>query len=406
MRDNAWRPTHPAPRTLSRTLVLIGLAGCTVAALSACGDAETSTEHRTSGAAAPDRAASPAPSDIAEQAGAEGVIDEVSITYVDDSGDEREAPPDDPNGWVARIDLMYEIRRLPPNHASELVAEFTADYAEPSTGPAMEIWLRPAADAEVAAQAFPLPADSVDPVADAYLMAETPGVMRSVFDGDTADVRVRESDDLAKVGDVAAAHGVALERVQTADGGLSLDIADVPARPEHVEPEKWPEDPDAPDCSPDDLWLEIAGHDAATGHRAMILGATNVGDRPCAFEGYPELGFRTLDGRDLDVTVTQGRSFMGNDPGPRRIVLPAGARAFAVAGWDAMSTAEYPEGSGNWPDITAEVLLAAESGAPMQELPLTSFTRTPASMHAISTLDIVDGGELAVTAWVPEGTAL
>lgn len=399
----------------ARPSMLLILVTWVVASLAACGTASvagsttpstTTTDHRDG--------AGPTPEDMVEHARTLPGVDDVGLVYVDPDGAEHDAAPDtaDRADWTARITIGHDLRRGEA-WATETVASLTRDWpASPPSSPNLEIWLAPAAGAEVSALAYPEAPNGRDLVSDAYLMAATPGVVRAVFGGQTTDVLVRDASDLAKVADVAAAVGMDVEVVRTADGSSSLEVASVPPRPRLVVPERWPEDPAAPGCSPDDLLLSIAGHDAATGHRAMLVAGTNVSDTPCAIEGYPEIAFRTLDEQSLGVTVTHGSSFMARDPGARRVVVPVGARVLSVAGWNAMSTAEAPEGSGNWPDVTAEILLAVEPGAEPQELPLTSWVLPPQQQAEavslggwpITTLDILDGAEVEMTAWAPGHT--
>lgn len=253
-------------------------------------------------------------------------------------------------------------------------------------------------DPEVAALAYPVPSGNSRPVRDAFVMGSTPGVVRAVFDGRRGDVKVRDASDLAKVADVAAAQGVQVSAVHTADGSESLTLAKVPERPKIHDPTAWPDDPKALRCRPDDLHLEITGSDGATGHRALTVGAVNVGSKPCVIQGYPKIAFHTLDEAEIDVSVTHDGSFMADDPGPSRHVVPVGARAVAVVGWDAMPAAE----------LTSEVVLAVGDDAPMSELPLTSFvaprdapTALVEQWPLVTTLDIVEGTDVSVTAWSP-----
>lgn len=380
------------------------LLAVVTAAIAGCGTAVSGTSPAPS-ASTPSGAGA---EDLRSRAEAVPGIDEARLVYVDPDGSEHpDLPADagDSAGWVARIDLVHDLSGGSA-WASETV-DGLVELSPESVGPRLEIWLDPTADADVSALAYPLPAGGGDPVRDAYLMAATPGVVRSVFDGQAGDVRVRDESDLAKVADVAVAQGVRVDTIRTADDDASLEVAAVPARPAVVDvPAPWPDDPAAPPCAPEVLHLALAGADAATGHRGLTVSATNTGGVPCAVEGYPELGFRSIDERPLDVTVTLGGSFMGRDPGAVRVVIPPGARVLAIAGWNAMSTAG-PD------DVTAEVLVAAAPGAPAVELPLTSFALSPEQAaeddlglwRPITSLDILDTGEVAVTAWAPTGTA-
>ncbi|RIQ14346.1 DUF4232 domain-containing protein [Jiangella rhizosphaerae] len=237
-------------------------------------------------------------------------------------------------------------------------------------------------------RAYPAPAGGAA-VRDAYVFAGTPGVVRAVFDGETADVRVRDASDLAKVADVAAVQGAAVDVVRTLDDSAALRVADVPPRPPHAPGGDWSADPDAPDCDPAALRLELTGTDAALGSRYLFLGATNTGPAPCTLRAHPSLSFRTLTEQPLAVAVTPSAP-----AGPAPVVVPPGGRAVAMLDWNAMPTA------GN-PDLTYEVLLATGPGGPATELPLTSLVVEGSGTHA--SLDIVDGGEVTVTEWRPDG---
>ncbi|WP_053202276.1 DUF4232 domain-containing protein [Jiangella muralis] len=296
----------------------------------------------------------------------------------------------DPDGSTLRVHLVHDAA-LGAGWAAETVDALVAD--RPETAPRLEVWLHPAtpADAEIAVRAYPAP-EQGDPVGDAYVLAGTPGVVRARFDGETAaDVRVRDASDLAKVADVAVVQGVGVDVVRTEDGTAELAVADVPRRPA----------PDArgggqttapgtaaPACDPAVLRLELTGADAALGSRFLFLAATNTGPAPCTLASHPSLGFRTLTEQPLAVTVVPSAA------APPVVVAPGG-RAVAMLDWNAMPTA------GN-PDLTYEVLLAAGPGAPVTELPLTSLY-LPA-IPPQTTLDIVDGGEVAVTEWRPDGS--
>lgn len=315
-------------------------------------------------------------------------VDDVTVHYLGPDGDEHAERPDDPAGWTMRLVLVHDAA-LGSGWAIETV-DALLDGRPESAAPRLEIWLRPVtpADADIAARAYPAPAAG-DPVGDAYVFAGTPGVARAVFDGETADVRVHDASDLAKVADVAAVNHAGAEVVRTLDDSAELAVADVPPRPPNVPGGEPPASPEAPDCDPAGLRLELAGSDAALGSRFLLLGATNTGAAPCTLRGHPQLSFRTLTEQPLAVAVVPSA-----DAAP--VIVPPGGRSEAMLDWNAMPTA------GN-PDLTYEVLLAAVPGAPVSELPLTSLVLMDAGTHG--PLDIVDGGEVAVTAWRPAGTA-
>ncbi|SDU71007.1 DUF4232 domain-containing protein [Jiangella alkaliphila] len=322
-------------------------------------------------------------------------VDDVTVHYLDPDGEEHDGLPDDPTGWTLRLDIVHDVA-LSAGWAVEAIDELLADRPEPAA-PRLEIWLNPVtpAEAEIAVRAYPLPATG-DPVSDAYVFAGTPGVVRAVFDGETADVRVADEADLPKVADVAAVHGAGVDVVRTLDDTAELAVADVAPRPPYLpsgDGGGWPADPAAPACDPADLRLELTGSDAALGSRYLLLGATNTGAAPCAVQGHPSAGFRTLTEQLLAVAVVPSVAASAQAP---RVVVPAGGRAVAMLDWNAMPTA------GN-PDLTYEVLVAAAPGGPVTELPLTSLVVEGGGTHAY--VDIVDGGEVAVTEWRPDGAS-
>lgn len=399
-----WRASLTASRRVR--YVLIRRSSCAVVLLAVLAGCGTATGQPAGSGDTPTSAVSAGPTPLAEHLAAEALdtygVDEVRITYLDPDGAEHDrVAAGEAAGWTVQLHVAPR-RHLGASWASENVPALAEQW--PAGTAALEIWVEPT-DTVVVARAYPPAADGSDLVRAAVLLGDTPGVVRSVFDGTTADVRVGDPADAAKVGDVAVVHGIAVDAIRSADGEPLLALADVPPRPVPVEvPLPWPDDAAAPDCAAEDLWVELAGSDAATGHRGMALFATNVGGRPCAVEGYPELSFRTLDGRPLDVTTVNGATFMSGDPGAHRIVVPPLARVRAVAGWDAMSTAEDPA-TGEGPAQTAELVLAVAAGMPPREVPLTSAPPIPelGPSSPPSSFDILDGALVEITAWAPEG---
>jgi hypothetical protein len=366
-----------------RTLIALVLT----LVLAACGSQAASTEGNAQ--------AGPAPDVIAADARALPGVDDVTLHYLDPDGEEHAELPGssaDREGWTLRLDIVHGAE-YGAGWAVEAIDKLLAGRPEP-TAPALEIWLHPVTPtaSEIAVRAYPTTGDSTQ-VRDAFLFAATPGVVRAVFDGETANVRVADAADLAKVADVAAVQGAGVDVIRVlGDDDTALAVADVPPRPTYVPSTGWPADPAAPDCDPADLRLELTGADAALGSRYLFLGATNTGAAPCALQGHPELAFRTLAEEPLAVAVTSSAT----PPDAPRLVVPPGARAVAMLDWNAMPTA-------NDPNLTYEVALAARDGAPATELPLTSLVVEGAGPQ--SYLDIVDGGEVAVTAWQPDGTS-
>ncbi|WP_116950821.1 DUF4232 domain-containing protein [Jiangella endophytica] len=386
-------------RTLLAALLTLGLAAC----------GSTSTGPADAGGA-------PDPETIVADARALPGVGDVTFHYRDPDGEEHAELPADPAEWAAwtmRLDIVNRaeqgagstVEAMDDLHEAWQLLSTAPPTTTPGTVPTpwatgtplpvprLEIWLHPVTPtgSEITVRAYPLPQvrDAVGgPIGDAYLFAGTPGVVRAVFDGETADVRVGDPSDLAKVADVAAVQGAGVDVIRTLDSA-ELAVADVPPRPPYTPSAGWPADPSAPECDPAALRLEITGSDAALGSRYLFLGATNTGPAPCAVQGHPDVTFRTLAEQPLTVTVVP-------TPDAARVVIPPGARAMAVVDWNAMPTADNP-------DLTYEVVLAAVPGAPATELPLTSWVVEGYGPHTY--LDIVDGGEVAITEWRPDGAA-
>ena len=52
-------------------------------------------------------------------------------------------------------------------------------------------------------------------------------------------------------------------------------------------------------CEAGNLSIEVAGADAATGHRRAVLRATNVGSAPCVLDGYPDIAIADALGDEV-----------------------------------------------------------------------------------------------------------
>lgn len=130
-------------------------------------------------------------------------------------------------------------------------------------------------------------------------------------------------------------------------------------------------------CTSENSMLLIGASDAATGHRGQIIQLMNISDEPCVVEGYPDIAFGDQNAHELAVTIEHGRSFIGADPGPARIELPAQGTATAIIGWDANST--------NGALVTHALHAATRAGEQRGSWPVI--------------LDIVEGSSVAVTAW-------
>ncbi|MEC5150405.1 DUF4232 domain-containing protein [Cryobacterium sp. GrIS_2_6] len=136
-------------------------------------------------------------------------------------------------------------------------------------------------------------------------------------------------------------------------------------------------------CTKEDTAVLLGDPDAATGHRTVSIQAMNFSDVPCTLNGYPDLAFADQAGSYLAVTLVHGGSFMTTDDGPHPIEVPAGGFAITRLGWDAMATADVP--------VTYTLYAALYPGLDRGSWP--------------STLDIVAGGEVSVTAWSLTGAS-
>lgn len=144
----------------------------------------------------------------------------------------------------------------------------------------------------------------------------------------------------------------------------------------------WSDDPAAPACAQDDLELALGAPDAALGSRYMAISAKNISTAPCAVEGYPQVRFRNSQGQaQQDVRLVPMASIQS-----QRVVIPAGESILSALKWKAMSTA-------NDPDATTSLGIAAAAGFESAEL-------VPEVQGAATSLDILDGGEVAQSPWL------
>jgi hypothetical protein len=141
-----------------------------------------------------------------------------------------------------------------------------------------------------------------------------------------------------------------------------------------VAPGEWQADPLW--CTSGQLEMTAGTADAATGHRALVMRATNVSDAACIMEGYPDVAFADVYSNALSVEVDHGGTMLGADAGVTRIEVEPGASVVSTLGWDAMPTAGLE--TAGW------LHLAAYHGAERQ-------------MVVVET-DIT-GGTVSVTAW-------
>lgn len=149
-------------------------------------------------------------------------------------------------------------------------------------------------------------------------------------------------------------------------------------------PSSVPGDIDPAWCTPEQATPLLGGSDAATGHRVLSVQLLNFSDEPCVIEGYPDIAFGDQNSHLLDVTIERGGSFMAQDPGVRRIEVPAGGYAVAFLGWDAAST--------HGALVGATLYTALAAGMVRGSWPVE--------------LDIVEGSTVAVTAWQLDGGAV
>ncbi|CAN5209394.1 hypothetical protein BH11ACT5_BH11ACT5_21840 [soil metagenome] len=189
----------------------------------------------------------------------------------------------------------------------------------------------------------------------------------------------------ALVGSLVAAIVLASAPFALAVPAGSDELVDIPEAivpsepvtpPPTLAPDAGPIDPEW--CTPDQSALLWGYHDAATGHRMQTIRLMNFSEGPCVLEGYADLAFADAAGSALDITVTHGGSFMAQDPGPARIVVPAGGYATFSMGWDAGSGADDEQ-------------VAAVFGAAYPGYPRGSWPEDP---------DIFAGQEVTITAWM------
>lgn len=140
-------------------------------------------------------------------------------------------------------------------------------------------------------------------------------------------------------------------------------------------------------CAGGDVRTVLGRGDAATGHRAQRLRITNTSDRACRLGAYPDVAFDDAGGNAMNVLFYRGGSFMTEDPGPSVVVLPPGASAVADLGWNAMA----PAGA----TTPGTLLVAPSAGADRTRLPVNTA-------GGELSLDIVDAGAVAITAWSAE----
>jgi len=135
--------------------------------------------------------------------------------------------------------------------------------------------------------------------------------------------------------------------------------------------------PDFPGrCADGDVAVSIAGFDAATGSRYLTFEARNTSAEACDLQGKPDLAFASEEGNTIRPELTlRDRTTAGDPVGSAPVSLAPGATARADLVWRA------PTGR----PVEITVLLAPWPG--------TERIATP------EVLDVVDGGEMALTPW-------
>lgn len=146
-------------------------------------------------------------------------------------------------------------------------------------------------------------------------------------------------------------------------------------------PSPLPAGPTPAACPAPGLVLEAGEVDAALGHRASVVTATNCGSRPVRLEGYPAVRLLDQLRAPLQVTVLHDSSYMARDPGPAPITVEPGGQALSVLSWSSTVTTGDPAAG-----AAAEIVPAP--GAVPQTLPLDT--------------DLGTTGRLHVTAWARE----
>lgn len=129
-------------------------------------------------------------------------------------------------------------------------------------------------------------------------------------------------------------------------------------------------------CAADDVVVEIAGVDAATGSRYLTVEARNASAQACDLQGAPDLAFASEEGNAIRPEVTNRDHTTAGDPvASESVTLAPGGTARADLVWRAPT--------GRPAELT--VLLAPWPGA---------------ERIAVSeVLDVVDGAEMALTPW-------
>lgn len=91
-------------------------------------------------------------------------------------------------------------------------------------------------------------------------------------------------------------------------------------------------------CTKAGTSVAIGAVDAALGHRAFGIELCNCSRKPVVVDGYPTVKVLDAQRKPMPVRVERGSSYMGRDPGPKRITLAPGKRLVSLVAWSATVT--------------------------------------------------------------------
>ena len=91
-------------------------------------------------------------------------------------------------------------------------------------------------------------------------------------------------------------------------------------------------------CTRTGTSIAFGAVDAALGHRAIGIQLRNCSRKPVVVSGYPTVRVLDAQRRALPVRIEHGSSYMGRDPGPKRITLAPGKRLVSLISWSATVT--------------------------------------------------------------------
>ncbi|MET7362456.1 DUF4232 domain-containing protein [Streptomyces sp. NPDC005562] len=142
--------------------------------------------------------------------------------------------------------------------------------------------------------------------------------------------------------------------------------------------------PSTPSCPNSGVTMSPGMVTATMGLRAMSVTLTNCGHRVRVVDGYPDIRVRGLDRALFDVSVLKGTEPVTtmDDPGPHRVALKPGERAYTTLVWRYSAVdASTRRGSGVYVEI------GPAKGKPRQ------------TVEPDGGLDIGETGMLGTTAW-------